>query len=95
MPSGALQRGQQLTGGIPTAAGTIIERPRCPEPMTALIRTACQLCRVYVCAVMHTVRHARPTAERRSRRRTSEETTTVPGREGGRDRSDRTRRGVR
>ena len=78
MPSGALQRGQKSTGGIAAVAGIIIERCRCPRPVSALIATVCQLCRVCVCAVMHTVQRARPAAERRFARRKSEEITTDP-----------------
>lgn len=36
MPSGVLQRGQQLVGGLPTAAAIIIERRECSRPMTHL-----------------------------------------------------------
>jgi hypothetical protein len=96
MPSGALQRGQKSTGGIAAVAGKIIERRRCPRPVSALIATACQLCRVCVCAVMHIVQNARPTAHRRLARRKSEEITGDPAaeRRARSIRPDQTRRGM-
>jgi hypothetical protein len=82
MPSGALQRGQKSTGGVAAVAGIVIERRRCPRPVSALIATACQLCRVGVCAVVHIGQNARPTADRRLARRKSEKITTDPAAEG-------------
>lgn len=62
MPSGALQRGQQLAGGVASAAARIIERRRYPRPMTALFDSMPVVPRVCLCGSVQRV--ARTTAGR-------------------------------